>query len=70
MKEILYQVYCKEQKQMIPVIIPYKNDEPGEYVRGDKEACSYKPLKGCRQNRCPADEIFKNAPERIQTDNY
>ncbi|QHQ63281.1 hypothetical protein Ana3638_22955 [Anaerocolumna sedimenticola] len=67
MKDMLYQVYCKEQKKVIPVLIPYENDGLGEYIRCDKEECTYKPVNGCKQVKCPADEIFKNAPERIHT---
>lgn len=66
MRDILYQVYCKEQKKVIPVLIPYELDGLGEYVRVPMEGCQYKPLNGCKQAICPADEIFKNAPEKIR----
>ncbi|GEM_PF-6646435 len=66
MKDLLYQVYCKEQKKLIPVIIPYENDGLGEYVRAAMEECKYKPANGCRQAICPVEEIFKSAPDKIQ----
>lgn len=67
MKDILYQVYCKEQKRITPVLVPYEMDGPGEYVRASMEGCQYKLLSGCRQAICPAEEIFKSAPEKIKT---